>query len=91
MTSAGRLPYKAIIHVAGINIFWRASELSIRNSVRNTLEIAINNGFSSIAFPIIGSGSGGFQKDQAISIMKDTLNQIEGNIRVTIVEFDAGH
>jgi O-acetyl-ADP-ribose deacetylase (regulator of RNase III) len=26
LTSAGRLPFKAIIHVAGINLLWRASE-----------------------------------------------------------------
>lgn len=29
LTSAGRLPFKGIIHVAGINLLWRASELSI--------------------------------------------------------------
>src|SRR3954465_9073940 len=34
LTSAGRLPFKAIIHVAGINLLWRASERSIRDSVR---------------------------------------------------------
>jgi O-acetyl-ADP-ribose deacetylase (regulator of RNase III) len=26
LTSAGKLPFKAIIHVAGINMLWRASE-----------------------------------------------------------------
>src|SRR5438874_9181701 len=34
-TNAGRLPFKAIIHVAGINLLWRSSERSIRASVRN--------------------------------------------------------
>src|SRR5689334_7805725 len=34
-TSAGRLPFKAIIHVAGINMLWRATRDSIANSVRN--------------------------------------------------------
>jgi O-acetyl-ADP-ribose deacetylase (regulator of RNase III) len=29
LTSAGRLPFRAIIHVAGINLLWRASERSI--------------------------------------------------------------
>src|SRR5438046_1343761 len=33
LTSAGRLPYKGIIHVAGINLLWRATEGSIRKSV----------------------------------------------------------
>src|ERR1700761_3143941 len=36
-TSAGRLPYKAIIHVASINLLWIASETSIRDSARNAV------------------------------------------------------
>jgi len=34
LTSAGRLPFQGIIHVAGINMLWRASEQSIRRSVK---------------------------------------------------------
>ena len=40
MTGAGRLPFKCIIHVAGINMLWRASEQSIRDSVTNALRVA---------------------------------------------------
>ena len=40
LTSAGRLPFKAIIHVAGINMLWRASEWSIRQCVRNAMALA---------------------------------------------------
>ncbi len=39
-TSAGRLPFKGIIHVAGINMLWRVSEWSIRQSVRNAIVLA---------------------------------------------------
>src|SRR6202051_3082228 len=35
VTGSGTLLFKAIIHVAGINMLWRASERSIRDSVRN--------------------------------------------------------
>ncbi|MCP4592763.1 MAG: hypothetical protein GY842_18670 [bacterium] len=35
LTSAGRLKYKAIVHVAGINLLWFATEKSIRASVRS--------------------------------------------------------
>src|SRR5436305_11537259 len=49
-TGAGRLPHKAIIHVAGINLLWRASERSIRASVRNAVALARERGFRSIAF-----------------------------------------
>ena len=57
LTSAGRLPFKAIIHVAGINMFWRATVRSIRGSVRNALGLAENRDFRSIAFPLIRTGS----------------------------------
>ena len=59
LTSAGRLPFRAIIHVAGINMLWRSSEFSIRRSVRSALDIAAQQGFASVAFPLIGAGSGG--------------------------------
>src|ERR1700730_15805675 len=49
LTSAGTLPFKGIIHVAGINLLWRASERSIRDSVRNALKQALEHGFVSIA------------------------------------------
>ena len=37
LTSAGKLPFRGIIHVAGINGFWRASEYSIRQSVHDSV------------------------------------------------------
>ena len=39
LTGAGRLKFKGIIHVAGINMFWRATENSIRSSVSNAVNI----------------------------------------------------
>src|SRR5262249_23927027 len=52
-TCPGRLPFRSIIHVAGINILWRSSERSIRDAVRNSMLIAIEKGYRSIAFPLI--------------------------------------
>jgi hypothetical protein len=48
--SAGRLPFKAIIHVAGINMLWQASEWSIQDSIRNAIYAANEHRFTSIAF-----------------------------------------
>src|SRR5690349_17332492 len=62
-TGPGRLPFKRIIHVAGINMFWRASERSIRDSVSNALRVARAEGLRSLAMPLIGAGSGGFDED----------------------------
>ena len=59
LTSAGRLPFRGIIHVAGINLLWRSSEFSVRASVRNAMHIVIERHFRSVAFPLVGAGSGG--------------------------------
>src|SRR5215469_9948912 len=39
LTSAGRLPFRRIIHVAGIDLLWRSSEFSVRHSVRNAMTL----------------------------------------------------
>ena len=88
LTSAGRLPFKGIIHVAGINMLWQASERSIRDSVKNAVRLAQENGFKSIAFPLIGAGSGGFHHDQAKMLMLDELSKLKTPIMVKIVVFN---
>ncbi len=84
LTTAGRLPFKGIIHVAGINMLWRASERSIRDSVRNALRLAKENGFRSIAFPLIGAGSGGVNADRALGYMNATFENESflGDVRI---------
>jgi O-acetyl-ADP-ribose deacetylase (regulator of RNase III) len=89
ITGAGRLPYKAIIHVAGINLFWRASEKSIRLSVDNTIRIVNEHSFTSVAFPIIGAGSGSFDQDKSLAIILDELRQLETKARVLVVRYKA--
>jgi O-acetyl-ADP-ribose deacetylase (regulator of RNase III) len=86
-TSAGRLPCKGIIHVAGINLLWRASERSIRDSVRNAINLAQEHCYRSIAFPLIGAGSGGFDPERAKAIMLDELRSIDARVAVTVVQY----
>lgn len=87
LTSAGRLPFKGIIHVAGINLLWRASERSIRDSVKNAVRIAREKGFDSIAFPLIGAGSGGYNQERAKALMLDELSRLDLPMAVKIVVF----
>ncbi|MEZ6047419.1 MAG: macro domain-containing protein [Planctomycetaceae bacterium] len=87
LTSAGRLPYKAIIHVAGINLFWRASEKSIRDSIRNSLSLAHKHQFQSIAYPLIGAGSGGMSVDRVQAIMLDEFESQSNDLRVIVVVY----
>jgi O-acetyl-ADP-ribose deacetylase len=67
---------------------WRASEWSIRQSVENAMALAIDKGFQSIAFPLIGAGLGGFKSDRAKTIMEDELGRIEGSMEVRLVVFE---
>jgi O-acetyl-ADP-ribose deacetylase (regulator of RNase III) len=86
-TSAGRLPYTAILHVAGINMWWRASRASIRDSVRSAMRLAEELGLRSVAFPILGAGSGGFDPVEAERIMIETFAEITSDIEVTLVRY----
>lgn len=87
MTGAGRLPYRAIIHVAGISMFWVASERSIKGSVSSAMRIVEERGFKSVAFPIIGGGTGGASQDEALVFMLAALNEIETRSEVRIVRY----
>ena len=87
LTSAGRLPFKAIVHVAGIDLLWRASEQSIRDSVRSTMDIVAAERFASVAFPVIGAGSGGFREADALATMRDAFASVETAADVRIVRY----
>ena len=87
LTSAGKLPFKGIIHVAGINMLWLASEKSIRDSIVNAMKIASEREFASIAFPLVGAGSGSFNQDKAKAIMLNQLSECESDALVKVVVF----
>lgn len=89
-TGPGRLPFRAIIHVAGINLLWRSSERSIRDSVRNAMTIAERKGYRSLAFPLIGAGSGGGRPARVLEVMRDELMSIEYDGEVRIVRYRRG-
>ena len=87
VTGAGRLPYKAIIHVAGINMLWRASPRSIQGSVRSAMAIVAERGFASVAFPVLGAGSGGYNQAAALDLMLAAFEAITSSARVVVVRF----
>jgi O-acetyl-ADP-ribose deacetylase (regulator of RNase III) len=86
-TGAGKLPFKCIIHVAGISMWWRSSDRSIRESVRNALSLASSRGLQSVAFPLIGAGTGGGSPDEVLATMQDELGKCEFDGLVRIVRF----
>lgn len=87
LTGAGRLPFKGIIHVAGISMLWRSSERSIRASVSNALRIANDGGFASVAMPLIGAGTGGGDEATVLEIIEDQVRLSEYTGHVVVVRY----
>jgi O-acetyl-ADP-ribose deacetylase len=86
-TGAGKLPFKAIIHVSGINLLWRSSESAIRSCVRSALKLARESGHRSIAFPLIGAGAGGVAPEKVPEVMRDEAAKADFDGEVRIVNF----
>ena len=94
VTGAGRLPHRAIIHVAGINLLWRASRRSISDSVRNAMRLAETLEIRSIGFPLIGAGSGSFPPSDAECIMHEAFAPLDSSLDMVLVRYrqhDGGH
>ena len=90
MTGAGRLPFRGIVHVAGINACWRATEASIRGSIANAVSLATERGMRSLATPLIGAGTGGFGPDRTRALILNQLEQIQPSLPVTVVTYAPG-
>ena len=82
ITGAGRLPHRAIVHVAGINLLWRSTEFSVRASTRNAVALAARHGFVSVALPLIGAGTGGKRAGQVLDWMLGELAAAPGNTSI---------
>jgi O-acetyl-ADP-ribose deacetylase (regulator of RNase III) len=87
LTGAGRLPIKGIIHVAGIGHLWTASRESIRLSVINAMSVASGERFRSVAFPMLGAGTGGMSAPRSEEIMVEALSQTDFAGEVRLVSY----
>ncbi len=74
VTGAGDLPARFVIHAAAMGDE-PASDHSIRSATRNALIRAVEVGARSLAFPVLGTGIGGFPFDGAARIMLDQVRQ----------------
>jgi len=88
VTSPGNLPYRAIIHVAGITMAWVATRRTVQDSVRNAISIVNDKGFLSVAFPVIGSGSGNRSGKKALAWMLDAFEAVFSDAKCFIVVYD---
>lgn len=68
-TGAGSLPVKYVIHAATMGMDFATDEEKVRSSCRNSLKVAQDLKISSIAFPALGCGVGGFPLLASAKIM----------------------
>jgi O-acetyl-ADP-ribose deacetylase (regulator of RNase III) len=87
VTGPGRLPFKAIIHVAALSTFWTSSEAIIRRCTANALAACVERDFASVALPLIGSGTGGVSPSLALEVMQEEAARHSFSGRVVLVEF----
>jgi len=72
-TTAGKLSAKYIIHAATMGMDFKTDESKIRASCASSLRLAEKLGISSIAFPALGCGVGGFPLLASAKIMSQEL------------------
>lgn len=73
-TAAAHLRSRWVVHVAGIDLLWRASESSVRDATRSALLLARWLGARSVALPLIGTGSGGLNEQVVEETMRAELH-----------------
>lgn len=75
VTTAHRLPYKAIIHTPGP--YWRGGKNGeaevLASCYRNALQVAADRGFQSIGFCSISTGIYGYPLDDAAKVAMDSI------------------
>ncbi|MEP0829276.1 MAG: macro domain-containing protein [bacterium] len=91
-TGAGKLPYKYIIHAAGMGQDLRTDVETVYKVTRNSLLLADRLGIGSVAFPAIGTGVGGLEAaacaEAMIKAVKETSEELKSLARVAFVLFD---
>lgn len=95
ITSAGNMPSKFVIHTVG-PVWQNGKEEKmvaiLQNAYKNSLQLAVENGIKSIAFPNISTGVYRFPKNKAAKIaiqtVQDFLNSNNFIEKVLFICFD---
>ncbi|TFE01236.1 macro domain-containing protein [Jeotgalibacillus sp. R-1-5s-1] len=93
ITPGFELPARFIIHAAGPvykESEKKQSEQHLRHAYFNSLELAVQNGCESIAFPLISSGIYGYPKGEALKVATASIQDflMDHELDVTLAVFD---
>ena len=69
ITTAGKLPCKAVIHTVGPRMGEGDEDNKLKNAVINSLTLASQKGFQSLSMPAISAGIYGFPKNRCADIL----------------------
>ena len=92
ITPACDLNARYVIHTVGP--VWldgnHDEEMLLRSCYENSLDLAVQNGCQSVAFPLISTGNYGFPKDKALQIAISAFSTflLEHEIQIYLVVFD---
>ena len=94
VTSGGKLKAKYVIHAAGMGPDLKTDAEKVRDATRNALARAEEKEMTSVAFPAIGTGVGGFSAYECarvmIAVAVDHLMTTRCIRRLAFVLFDQG-
>jgi O-acetyl-ADP-ribose deacetylase (regulator of RNase III) len=92
ITGGGKLKAKCVIHAAGMGQDLQTDATKVKEATKNSLKLAESHEISSIAFPAIGTGVGGFPVEECAEIMvreaASFLPKSQCVRKVTFVLFD---
>jgi O-acetyl-ADP-ribose deacetylase len=84
-TTAGALPYTAIIHCVASNDTHITSAAIIEACVRNALACADAAGCMTVAMPVFGAGHARFKFDRALLVMLETLLRASTSVEHVVI------
>jgi O-acetyl-ADP-ribose deacetylase (regulator of RNase III) len=83
VTGAGQLKAKYIIHAVGPKFQEDEIEEKLKETIKNTLQVADDKGIKQIAFPPMGAGFYGIPLDTSANIMINVIsNYLIGNTSI---------
>jgi O-acetyl-ADP-ribose deacetylase len=88
VTTAGKLPYKAIIHCVASDSSHRSSAEVIRRCVVNALALADAAGCKSIAMPLFSTGHARFKPELAAAVIGETLREARTSVQHVVITVD---